>query len=161
MPKSKYTSQYKYRKTVDGFFTNVYGQHRSRSNQRGYPIPNYTKQQLRDKFEHTNKFIVLWEWWVLCDFEKYLTPSFYRIDSSKPYTLDNLQLMTWSENDRKGRKERSKSVNQYDLEGNYLQSFDSISEAVKITGSHQSAIVECCRGNRRTTNNFKWKYKNI
>lgn len=36
--------------------------------------------------------------------------------------------------------------------------YNSIHQASKETGSHQSAISQCCRGTRQTTNNLHWKY---
>jgi hypothetical protein len=40
--------------------------------------------------------------WIESNMESSLKPSVDRINPLKPYTKDNIQLMTWGENDRKG-----------------------------------------------------------
>lgn len=51
-------------------------------------------------------------------------------------------------------------VEQYDLDGNFINSFFSINEAVRQTNSKQSAITMCCMGKRNKHNNYIWKYGN-
>lgn len=60
-----------------------------------------------------------------------------------------------------------KVVNQYDLEGNYIQSFKSAKAAAeslgKITSTSNGAsshISDVCRGKRKTAYGFKWKFAN-
>ena len=50
----------------------------------------------------------LYEDWVGSDYDRKLSPSIDRIDSSKGYTLDNIQWITHSENSRKGSLNRHK-----------------------------------------------------
>ena len=50
-------------------------------------------------------------------------------------------------------------VIQMDLEGNFIEEFESITEASIKTNSSLSKICSVCKGNRKSTNNFKWKYK--
>lgn len=40
---------------------------------------------------------------------------------------------------------RKKSVNQFDLESNLLNTYESISEASKVLGINKSSIAKCCR----------------
>ena len=54
-----------------------------------------------------------------------------------------------------------KSVSQYTLDGKYIQTFESITEAVKHLGLSNydiAHISECCKGKRKTCKGFKWKY---
>ena len=51
-------------------------------------------------------------------------------------------------------------VIQMDLEGNFIEEFESITDASIKTNSSISKICSVCKGNRKTTNNFKWRYKN-
>ena len=61
------------------------------------------------------------------------------------------------ETKRKLRKARSKPVNQYDLDGNYIQTFNSTKEADEWLGvKHQ--VGDCCRGRTKTCHGFIWKY---
>lgn len=53
---------------------------------------------------------------------------------------------------------RKKSVNQFDLESNLLNTYESISEASKVSGVNKSSIAKCCRGERKKAGNFIWKF---
>lgn len=52
-----------------------------------------------------------------------------------------------------------RKVLQYDLNGNEIAIFDSISEAVRITGIKYTRIYKCCSGERSHTFGFVFKYK--
>lgn len=56
------------------------------------------------------------------------------------------------------RKQIIKSVVQYTLSGEFLNRYNSINEAAEKTHTNASKITACCKGNRKTTNNFKWSY---
>lgn len=58
------------------------------------------------------------------------------------------------------RQHSSKKVDQYDLKGNFLNTFKSAAEAGrslnnKATNSH---IVACCNGKRKTAYGYKWSW---
>lgn len=53
---------------------------------------------------------------------------------------------------------RKKTVAQYDLQGNILSRFDSVSEASKLTGISKTCISRCCRGERQSSKGYIWKY---
>ncbi len=53
----------------------------------------------------------------------------------------------------------STPVEQYDLNGNFIEEFYGMSEAALKTGSTMSLIQKVCKGKRRKHNNFIWKYK--
>jgi group I intron endonuclease len=56
----------------------------------------------------------------------------------------------------------SKKVYKYDLENNFIEEYNSVTEAVllnNIKRNNLSNIADCCRGKRKTANGFKWKYK--
>ena len=52
-------------------------------------------------------------------------------------------------------------VLQYDLDGNFIREFYSITEASTMTNSLSSLIQKVCKGERNKHNNFIWKYKDI
>ena len=65
------------------------------------------------------------------------------------------------------QRDRSKLVNQYDKEGNFIQSFPSAIEAArsigKITSTSNGAsshITDCCRGKQKTAYGYIWKFSN-
>lgn len=60
----------------------------------------------------------------------------------------------------------SKQVQQYDLAGNYIQTFDSVPEAVKWLHEHgitknkkaSNPIHECCQNKRSSVYKYIWRY---
>lgn len=49
-------------------------------------------------------------------------------------------------------------VSQYTIDGNYIKTFNSMSEASRITGIDVSSISKVCRGIKQTTGGFRWCY---
>ncbi len=90
-------------------------------------------------------------------------------------SVDNLEWVTYGENKShsfkvlgekhwlKGKtgldNPYSKRVCQYDLDGNLLVIFDSVSDVFRFLGFSQGNISSVCRGERKTANGFKWRYQ--
>lgn len=55
---------------------------------------------------------------------------------------------------------RRKTVFQFDLKGNVLNSFQSIDTASKETNTSRTAILGCLKGHYKTANGFRWGYSN-
>lgn len=53
---------------------------------------------------------------------------------------------------------QGKAVDQYDLFGNYIQSFYSAHEASRCSNINFSSICACCREEIQHTKNYQWKY---
>ena len=79
--------------------------------------------------------------------------------------LDNLNLMTAKENCNYGTRNirfalaQSKTVLQFDKNGNFIKEWISTQEIGRILKLHQSNIWKCCHGERKTCGGFIWKYK--
>ena len=56
------------------------------------------------------------------------------------------------------RKIKCKKVNQYDLDGNYIKTWNSIKEAEQEVGS--THISQCTKGRFRQTKGYIWRYAN-
>lgn len=54
---------------------------------------------------------------------------------------------------------RKKKIEMYDLNGNYIKTFNSITIASKETNTDLTCIVRCCRGENHTAGGYKWRYK--
>ena len=68
---------------------------------------------------------------------------------------------------RKGRKfseesirKRSKGISQYDLDGNFIQNWESDAVFCRLHGKCRGTISACCKGKRQTAHGFKWTYAN-
>jgi group I intron endonuclease len=53
-----------------------------------------------------------------------------------------------------------KYVEQYTLDGEYLNTFNSVSEASRSINSATTNISKCCNGKRKSARGYVWKYKN-
>lgn len=53
---------------------------------------------------------------------------------------------------------RRKAVTQFSLDGGLIASYESASEASRITGISKTCITRCCRGEREHTSGFLWEY---
>jgi hypothetical protein len=57
-------------------------------------------------------------------------------------------------------KTKSKSVLQYDKNGDFIKEFPSIKEVERSLGFNHGNISKCCKGNSETCGGFIWRYKN-
>lgn len=53
---------------------------------------------------------------------------------------------------------KSKPVNQYTLDGQYIKTWLGASEAMKELGIDKSSIGRVCKGKKKTAGGFKWSY---
>ena len=54
---------------------------------------------------------------------------------------------------------RRKKVQQYTIEGEFINEFNSVSEASKQTGYNKTSIAKVCRRERKSSGGYHWKYK--
>ena len=82
------------------------------------------------------------------------------------HAVDNGRFLNFSEKQRcsviknleSAVAKRKRSVEQYSLDGKLIRTFGSITDAEKATGASCPKITDCCRGKRKTTHGFIWKY---
>lgn len=156
----------KYRMTKEGFVSKMYGNQRESSKCRRHKMPEYKLEEFRGWLFAQEKFHILYDKWVQNNFDVKLAPSVDRLDDYKGYMFDNIQLMTWEENQRKYFNDKKNGINnktnraviQLDKNNNEIKRFHSIREAGRITRVAFCNISECCRSNRKTAGNFKWIY---
>ncbi len=75
--------------------------------------------------------------------------------------VDNLQWLTRKENlnrsfELEHQNKLKKQVNQYDLKGNIIATYESVNEAFRQTNIRH--ISEVARGVRKTAGGYIWKY---
>lgn len=147
----------------------VYHQQRYSSIKRGHPEPDYTKQELEEWIvsNHAELFIKLYSAWEAADYPKHLVPSLDRLDDSKPYTLCNLQLVTWQENERNYKNNRNANqrnicIEQVCLEtGNVIDTYLSGSLAAEELRLNTTSINRAARGERKSYAGFHWRVQGI
>ncbi len=78
---------------------------------------------------------ILWEAYEQSGYDPNLAPSIDRLDNSKSYTEENIELVTWEENNRRGHEYTKECLNKYGAvsvyytTGEYIDTFVSISDA--------------------------------
>ncbi len=153
----------KYKKSPKGVLTVLYSKMKERTRLKGLPKMDFTLEEFHQMFLYNEYFLHLHNNWRTSNYQRDNKPSIDRINPDKGYTKDNIQMMTWKENRLKGDKENAArittSLEMYDLEGNKIKEFDSIKEAVEVTGLNQGLIVMCCQGKRNHTGGFVFKYR--
>jgi group I intron endonuclease len=69
-------------------------------------------------------------------------------------TKEEINHRAYSQNNKK-----KKAVIQYDLFGNYIQTFNSIADAAREIGSNTTNISAVCKGRRNSCKDFIFRYK--
>ena len=54
----------------------------------------------------------------------------------------------------------NKRINQYDLNNNFIKTFDSITNAAKETNNNRESIGKCCNNKNKTAGGFIWRFGN-
>ena len=52
----------------------------------------------------------------------------------------------------------SRKISQYDLNGNFIKTWNSMGEIYRCLGLKHCGISNCCRGKQRTCGGYIWKY---
>lgn len=60
---------------------------------------------------------------------------------------------------KRGKKNQSKRVTQYDLAGNFIRTFDSTADAAEHCRIDRSLVSICCRKIRPTGGGYQWRYE--
>lgn len=85
-------------------------------------------------------------------------------DDKDNNNLNNLMWMTrfennhWNDKIERGASKRRIPVFQYDLDGNYIASFEGLRRAEDATGFDHSKISNCAKGKRKEYKGFIWSF---
>lgn len=158
-----------YQRTPRGLVSKIYNNQKMVVRKNGRALPTYSKEELEDWLMSQN-FMELHNSWANAGYPKELSPSVDRLDNNVSYTLDNIRLVTFAEN-LKAQKDMNKSgeylhtpskaVDQYSLEGKFIQSFGSCRNAMRSVGleNHGSSnIASACYGKLKTAYGYIWRW---
>jgi len=156
---------YDYSRTKDGIIAIIFRDQKKSSNQRRYAHPNYSLVELRIWAFSQDIFHELYDLWVVSGYKKSEKPSFDRIDDYMSYTLDNLQIVTWRENNTREHSDRVNGINtkqcdavlQFTKDMVFVDEHYSMSQAYRDTGINN--ISACCSGQLKTAGGFIWVKK--
>ena len=146
-------------KTKEGLISSIYRHQKSASKRRKHNAPNYTRAELQEWVFNKDSFSSMYNTWVESGYNKLLTPSIDRLDDFKGYSIDNIQLVTWSDNKQKqhndirlGRSTSGKAHCKAVVNKGIF--YHSQAEASRITGVSQKYISKACND----TGNTLWEF---
>jgi len=138
--------------------------------QRGHSLPSYSYDELLLWAFSQDVFNALYDAWVDSGYKRLLKPSVDRLDDNKSYSLDNIQIISFADNEEKYRAEvragtkgkmllngGHQKVKQYTLDGILIAEHVSQSQASRETTVNQACISDCCRGIQKTAGGFIWQ----
>lgn len=151
---------------IKDFLYKTYCRQKSATKKYGKEIP-YTLEEFTEWISIQNKFFPMYRIWVKNKQNKKLTPHIARIDPSRSYSLDNIEVIS----EEQWLRKRVKPIEKWDKEGKKLIcEYSSIKEASIMTGVDRSKITAVARNRKdtrkgktfinRTGGGFKWKYSN-
>ena len=137
-----------YRHSKVGRIKEMYRRQVRSSKSRVHTLPDYTIDELVEAVMDMDLYHSLYDDWKDSGYDKKLTPSLDRRYNDKPYTKTNIKLMTWGENHKNAAidmckvniKTTHREIEQYTLEGVYIDTFKSISEAAR-TNNHTQVFI--------------------
>ena len=155
----------------------LYGTQKLNSTKRNHPLPDYTQEELLQWVKQQPHWEQLYEEWKQSNYSKDKALSIDRIDSLKPYTLDNIALTTWEQNRQNGRNavfngddtRNLRPVRALNLDNTHYKDYPSVALAVReVKGSYwgiasvaDGVPVKDGRGNLyqpKTYKGFIWQW---
>lgn len=129
-------------------------------NERGYLYTNLSKNS---KYKTHKVHRVVAETFIPNPENK---PQVNHIDGDKMNNaVRNLEWVTQSENIRHmiklGLSPQAVRVVQYSLEGNYIQTFDSLTQAATAVRGNTDSIRKTCEGLQRQHKQYVWRFKDV
>jgi len=154
-------------KTKEGVLASIYRAQKASSLSRNHKKPDYTKEDFIKWCLCQKQFHDIFENWVNSNYNKWARPSVDRINDYIGYNMENIQIMTWKQNNEKSHIDRksgrnnkmSKSVIGWSLDGKLLKEYYSLSQASRDLKISVSNICNCCKGKRNKAGGFIWTYK--
>lgn len=152
--------------TLKQYYTQVYSSIRYKSKRRGEPYPKFNKEQLID-WLNSNNIKQLWIDYLESGYNKDLKPSIDRIDDYGIYEFNNMQLITWKQNQLKGvngikhhlnshNKQNRKKVGLVkNLNDKAIIEFESLIDCANWLGVHKVSVSRVLCGDRKTIKGYK------
>lgn len=156
-----------YQHSINGLIIQIYSIQKNKSKQRGHIPPSYTRKELEEWMINNVNFEKIYNGWVNSGFKSDFRPSIDRLNDNFGYSFDNIRLVTWAENNKKGYEDRkngkntkqSKAILQYSLDGIFIKEHYSIRNIAREMEVSHSCIMRCCQGKFKKAYGFVWKYK--
>ena len=148
------------RYTKKGLLYGIYTGQKSSSKKRGHLPPSYTLGALIQWCISQKHYSTLFNVWENSNYLHELVPSINRLDETKGYSLDNIELLTWGEHRKKANGVGKKRVIQTTLKDVFVKEFESCSDAARQLNIRNGAniISLIARGKKENYKGFKFCY---
>lgn len=148
--------------SFDGVITATYSNQRGNSKRRNDIMPTYTRNELHKWCISDTKYMTLFNDWIESGYEKDLKPSIDRLDDYKGYSFDNIQVMTWKENNNRYDQDikngintkRCRAIKRISKDGEVVEYY-SVSEAIRQNGRY---VIDGLRARSSMAKGYIWKY---
>lgn len=179
-PECKTCYNIKAKSDIIKYVKKIYNTQKVSSIKRNHPPPDYSLDELTEWVKSQDSLENIWSRYQESNHTRRLAPSLDRLDCNLPYTLGNLELVTWEENDRRGSEHtksgvkltQHKAINAFYLDGSFYKSFVSLHEAAREVGGTPTNIQRVAdeqvitKPDGRTTmpktsKGFIWKWKEV
>lgn len=133
-----------FNRSLRGVVNSIYQTQKASSRKRRHPPPKYTMNELYSWVIEQPSATTLYTNWVNSGYVTSLKPSVDRLNNSKGYSFDNIQLVTWRVNNENGIESTSFPVLQFNLDGGFIKKYSSINKAandLNISAGHISRSV--------------------
>ena len=125
-------------------------------------MPEYDLEELRTWMFAQDEFWKIHREWVVSGYLKGKAPSIDRIDNDIHYTIDNIRVMTWEENDRLGNISTAKRLGKaiwgtHKKTGNRTKFISIHAAARKVNGS-ASNIHLALNNKGKSAYGYLWEY---
>ena len=119
----------------------------------------YTWDQLSSWLVQQDSFLNLYKRWVSLDCDKKITPAVIRINPNDVYKFNNLKFVTAEEARNINTRKRARPIVQMDVNGKEIARYPNARVAAMMLNlKRYQCIHAVCKGNRKTSLGFKWKY---
>lgn len=154
-------------RSYDGKLLGMYRSQHATSKKRKHAPPNYTLEEFK-KWAEAQGYRQLYEAWVNSGYEWRTAPSADRLDNDVSYQIDNLQLITFQENEAKAHRQLKTGelvnnhtpVNQLTKCGRLIKTHLSQAMAARELNISQGNISRALKpeSNCTTAGGFRWEF---
>tara|TARA_R110002126_G_scaffold144897_3_gene290927 strand:- start:947 stop:1435 length:489 start_codon:yes stop_codon:yes gene_type:complete len=145
----------RYKHSFTDLSSTIYKTQRKGSIKRGHEPPGYTLGELREWLRlqpNFDKLLIRWQETQ----DKWDRPSIDRLDSSRGYTFDNIQVLSFRDHMDKDCPKRP--INQYDIDMNLIKEWPSGLAATRA-GYNGATGVANFNKYCKTSGGFIWRWK--
>lgn len=161
---------FKWNKSKRGVCIRLWHHNVRNSIKRGHKPPEYSQKELIDWVLKQPNFELLYTNWKISNYKQDFAVSIDRLDDSKGYSFDNIQLVTFRENylkSHQGFRDKTlynptllnsghTTIYQYDIYGNLLNTYISFSEASRVINKRHQLLSKVIKNRTYYAYGYLW-----